>query len=387
MKVLIINSVCGTGSTGKICQDLYWKLKTLGYDCKIAWGREKKGNVPDIDTIQIGYPIDYYLHALSSRLFDNSGFCSRKATKIFIEKIEKFNPDIIHLHNIHGYYVNIELLFEYLKKCNKKIIWTLHDCWPITGHCAHMDYVQCQKWKTKCTHCVQTREYPTCYGLDRCERNFETKKRLFTNIKKMTIVTPSEWLKSIVLDSYLSDYEVKVINNSVNKEIFKNSTSNLRDKFLLKNKKIILSVANIFNGRKGIYDVVKLAKFLPEDKFKIVVIGKVNKKIIKNNKNILFLGCIQNQYELANWYSVADVFVNLTYEDTYPTVNLEAQCCKTPVIAYNTGGCVETVPNTNIVAKGKVSLVANKIIDSKYSSCCYCKDVNFELEYIKLYEE
>ena len=190
MKVLQINSVCGVGSTGRIATDLYKVLEEQGHKCKIAYGR---GTAPEgIDSIKIGSNLDNYYHVFKTRVFDKHGFGSVNATKKFIEEVKDYDPDIIHLHNIHGYYINIEILFNYLKEANKPVIWTLHDCWAFTGHCSYFDYVGCNKWKSGCYNCEQKGEYPSSKVLDNSKLNYEKKKELFTSVKNMTIVTPSK---------------------------------------------------------------------------------------------------------------------------------------------------------------------------------------------------
>lgn len=365
MKILQINSVCGVGSTGKICQDLYWELKKLGHDCKIAWGRCKGGDVPDEDTIQIGRPIDYCWHALSTRIFDNTGFCSKRATDRFINKINAYDPDVIHLHNIHGYYINISVLFDYLRKSGKKIIWTLHDCWSFTGHCTHMDFIGCNKWKTQCCNCPQKKDYPKSYLFDRSRTNYNEKKKLFTGICDLHIVTPSYWLAGLVKESFLKDYPVSVIHNGIDTNVFKPMTSNIRSEYHLEDKKIVLSVANQWNKRKGYDDLLKLSNRL-NDNYILVIIGvtEEQKRRIKALNNIVGIVRTENQKELAEWYSAADIFINLTYEDNYPTVNLEAQSCGTPVLTYRTGGSIESVPDNNIIEQADLETV-QRLIERK----------------------
>lgn len=366
MKVLQINSVCGVGSTGKICQDLYWELKKRGHECKIAWGRRKGGNVPDEDTIQIGRSIDYYWHALSTRIFDNTGFCSKLATEKFIEEIKAYDPDVIHLHNIHGYYINISLLFNYLRQCEKKIIWTLHDCWSFTGHCTYMDFIGCDKWKTQCFNCPQKKEYPKSDLFERSRINYNVKKKLFTGIRDLYIVTPSQWLAGLVKESFLKNYPVSVIHNGIDTNIFKPTTTNIRKEYHLEDKKIILSVASQWDKRKGYEDLFKLSRELDSDCVLVIIgITEKQKREIDILKNVISIVRTENQKQLAEWYSEADVFINLTYEDNYPTVNLESQACGTPVISYSTGGCVESVPVSNLIKKGDLmSLkIALKYVD------------------------
>ena len=218
MKVLQINSVCGIGSTGRIATDLHSILKEQGHESYIAYARDEAKNCDN--AIKIGNKTDNYVHVAQTRLFDKHGLGSYYATKKFIKQIEELNPDIIHLHNMHGYYINIQLLFEYLKKANKPVVWTLHDCWAFTGHCSHFDYIGCKQWKSKCVQCEQKKEYPKNIAISRVKKNYEMKNLLFNGIKNMTIVTPSQWLADLVQQSFLKDYPIKVINNGIDLNVF-----------------------------------------------------------------------------------------------------------------------------------------------------------------------
>lgn len=340
MKVLQINSVCGVGSTGRIATDLYKVLEEHGHKCKIAYGR---GNAPeDIDTIKIGTNFDNYLHVFKTRMFDEHGFGSVDATKKFIEEVKKYDPDIIHLHNIHGYYINIEILFEYLREANKPVIWTLHDCWAFTGHCAYFDFVGCDKWKYGCEKCPQKSEYPTSKTKDNSKLNYEKKKKIFTSINNMTIVTPSNWLANLVKESFLGEYNVEVINNGIDLDVFKPTESNFRKKYDLQDKFIILGVASDWSERKGLKYFIELEQKLSEQ-YKIVIVGVNKKQKDELSKNIISITRTNNPKELAEIYTSADLFVNPTLEDNFPTTNLESLACGTPVITFKTGGSVESI--------------------------------------------
>lgn len=346
MKVLMINSVCGIGSTGRICTDIADNLIARGHECKIAYGR---GVVPDKYkdiSYRIGCGLSVKMHGLKARLFDASGFGSYCATKRFIEWVKKYNPDVIHLHNIHGYYIHVGVLFEYLKLCGKKIVWTLHDCWAFTGHCTYYQSPHCEQWQTECKKCVRTRDYPKAY-ISRVSRNFKRKKAAFCGVPGLTIVTPSEWLKGEVEKSFLSCYPVVVINNGVDLNVFKPTPSDFRERYGLTDKKIILGVASVWEKRKGFNDFLELAKLIDDD-YRIVLVGLNDKQIKLLPQNVIGIKRTNNATELAEIYTAADVFFNPTYEDNYPTVNLEAQACGTPVVTYPTGGSVESVPKENI---------------------------------------
>lgn len=350
MKILMINVDCGTGSTGRICTDLAEALEKQGHEVRIAYGRDA---IPQKYAIRIGNDFDVYSHILQARLFDRMGFGSKRATKKFIEWVKEYDPDVIHLHNIHGYYINIEVLFSYLKTCGKKIIWTLHDCWAFTGHCAFFDYVGCTKWKTGCEHCSQKTEYPARVGIDGSKRNYGVKKELFSGVHNLTIVTPSEWLAKLLKESFLAEYPVNVIHNGVDTSTFRPIESNIKERFGIgEDIKVILGVASVWDRRKGLEDFLKLSKLL-NDKYKIVLIGLNKKQIEMLPNNILGIERTENIQELVAWYSAADVFVNPTYEDNYPTTNLEAIACGTPVITYDTGGSGESAELYGDITKEK----------------------------------
>jgi glycosyltransferase involved in cell wall biosynthesis len=360
MKVLLINSVCGIKSTGRICTDLAEVLESQGHQCKIAYGREAVPEKYQRFAHRIGSDIAVKIDALKTRLFDNAGFNSVSVTKGFIKWIKEYNPDIIHLHNIHGYYINIKLLFKFLKEFGKPVVWTLHDCWSFTGHCVHFETIKCEKWKNGCNNCPKKRSYPKSMLFDFSKRNYFLKKDTFTSIENLTIITPSKWLADLVSKSFLGKYEIKVINNGIDLDVFKSLCSDFREKNNLENKKIILGVASAWGKGKGFYDFIKLSDMLDEC-YKIVLVGvtEEQKKLLPSN--ILAIEKTNNVNELTQIYTTADVFVNATYVDTFPTVNLEAQACGTPVITYATGGSVESVFENNVVPVVNLEAVCQKI--------------------------
>lgn len=362
MKILMINSVCGIGSTGRICTDLATELEKNGYEVKIAYGRGKVPKQFEKYAVRIGTDLDVKLHGIKARIQDASGFGSKRVTDKFVQWIKYYDPDIIHLHNIHGYYINIESLFNYLKRCNKKIIWTLHDCWSFTGHCAYFDYANCDKWKFQCQKCEQKREYPRSSVLDRSKYNFILKKELFTDIPNVTIIVPSKWLKELVKQSFLKEYPIKVIYNGIDVSVFRPLKSDIYKKYNCEDKKIILGVAGVWDRRKGLNSFVTLSQLLP-DEYQIVLIGLSKEQLSDIPINIIGIERTESVQELSQFYSAADVFVNPTLEDNYPTTNIEAIACGTPVISYRTGGSGESASKYGmVVKKGDINALKAAII-------------------------
>lgn len=340
MKVLIINVVCGNGSTGRICTDIAEALELRGHEARIAYGR---GDVPERYkkyAVKIGSGTEVKIHALKSRLFDGCGFGSTRATKSFVKWVKQYDPDVIHLHNLHGYYVNIEVLFDYLRDSGKRVIWTMHDCWAFTGHSAGCDAGGCEKWERGCGECPQKHAYPRSI-VDRSKRNWKRKRRIFTGIPNMEIITPSQWLLDCAKRSFVKEYPISVINNGIDTNVMKHTEGNaFRSKHGLKDKFMVLGVASSWGKDKGFYDYVSLSKRL-DGSIVIVLVGVSNRIRTSKRENLLMLGKTNDAAELAGIYSEADVFLNLTYCDTFPTVNLEARACGLPIITYDTGGSVE----------------------------------------------
>ena len=390
MKVFQINSVCGYGSTGKIAVDIYNVLTAAGGQCRIAYGR---GTAPDgIDCVKITGELDVRLHGALSRITDKSGFYSKRATKRLINQIKAFDPDIIHLHNIHGYYLNVKLLFGFLKEYNRPVVWTLHDCWAFTGHCAYYDAAGCTKWQRGCNNCPNLSSYPKSFK-DNSRNNYLIKKATFCDVDNLTLVTPSNWLKGEVSHSFLSKYRCDVINNGVNTDVFKPCDSNIKTRLGIENKKMLLGVASVWEERKGLADFISLAKKLTDD-YAIVLVGLSDKQKKSLPENIIGITRTSDQKELALVYSAADFYINLTYEDNYPTTNLEALCCGTPVITYDTGGSGEPVSNDcgAVVPCGDIDAVISALNMPKNTeriakiASNFDKSVCFE-KYFELYKE
>lgn len=357
----------------------------------VVYGR---GTAPgNINNIKIGSRLEIFLNRLIARVFDLDGFCAIFGTRKLIKNIKKFSPDIVHLHNLHGDYINLSMLFNFLKKYNKPVVWTLHDCWALTGHCSHFDYIKCEKWKNECNSCPQKKSYPKSIFLDRSKRNYKQKKTFFTSIGNLTVVTPSKWLAGVVKESFLKDLTVKVINNGIDLEVFKPTDSQLREKLGLTDEKIIMGCAFSWTKRKGLDVFCELADMI-EDEYKIVLVG-VSEELAKElPENIITVQKTGTQNELAEFYSIADFFVNPTKEETLGMVNIEANACGTPVITFNTGGSPECInEKSGIVTKNTTAQdIFNAIASADFSredcverGVLFDKKIKYE-EYIQLYK-
>ena len=350
MRVLLINSVCGIRSTGRICTDIADQLTAEGHEVKIAYGREIVPQKYQKYAIKIGSNIDQKLHGIRTRLLDEHGFGSKKATWIFLKWADDFNPDMVWLHNIHGYYINIEMLFAWIKKRPNIVVkWTLHDCWAFTGHCSHFSFIKCQQWKTHCSKCPQKRIYPSSLIIDNARNNFERKRVAFTGVANMTLIAPSNWLANLVKQSFLKEYPVEVHYNTINTEVFKPTPSDFRERFGLKNKCVILGVASMWSERKGLSDFIELAEMLDE-RYAIVLVGLDEKQMNCISKKIIAIGRTNSTQELAEIYTAADLFVNPSKEETFGLTTIEAQACGTPAIVYKDTACEEVVEKQGGIA-------------------------------------
>ncbi|MDE8268854.1 glycosyltransferase [Erysipelothrix rhusiopathiae] len=363
MKVLFVNSVCDYGSTGKIVRDLANGLKKEGHEVLICYGRHQAKE--DTDTFYIGDKLTTYSHVFMTRVFNRHGLHSNRATQKLIEKIETFNPDVIHLHNLHGYYLNVEMLFEALKTFKGKIYWTFHDCWPISGSSAYFDYHGCKTWDEGCVECNSTRDYPEALVFKRQKKNFLWKKKAFSGLDNLTLVTPSYWLKELLAKSFLDQYPCEVIHNGINTNLFKPTyDAELTKKY--ENKLVLLGVASIWEQRKGLNDFIKLSTMI-SDNYKIVLIGLTEEQ--KKSLPTAIDGVLRTDSaeQLAAYYTLSHRFINPTYEDNYPTTNIEALCCHTPVIAYDTGGNKEVSikPFMTIVPQGDLEAIVHELNSNK----------------------
>lgn len=351
MRIVQINQF-SYKAAGNIMMNIHKELLARGVDSYVVWGRGRKAQNNHEYFMNDAFGVR--VHGVYTRVTDRTGFASKSATKKLLCWLDTIKPDIIHLHCIHGYYINIELLFDYIRTHKIRVIWTQHDCWSFTGHCAYFDGIGCEKWKTGCYDCEQLRTYPAAYT-DSSKRNWADKKRLFTGLN-ISLVTPCEWLKALIEESYLSEYQTSVIYNGIDTSTFKPTQQLFRMQNCLKDKIIVLGVASEWTERKGLKDFLVLNKKLDKTKYQIVIVGLAKKQLADIPPEIIALERTNNVDELADIYSSADLFFNPTYEDNFPTTNLEALACGTPVLTYQTGGSPESILNNNgrVVAKGDI---------------------------------
>lgn len=353
MRILQINSVCGISSTGRIVVDICKEAQKKGHICKVAYGEVKYSNAASgIDTYEIGSQIDCVTHAILTRISDRHGRGSKSATKRFIREIEAFHPDVIHLHNLHGYYLNYSLLFDYIKSRKVKVFWTLHDCWPFTGHCVYFDYIGCEKWMEGCHHCPQKKSYPSSVLIDGSRTNYRTKKEAFQGVADMTIIVPSKWLKERVEKSFLGEYPVEVVYNGVDLDNFCPTDSSFRSDYQLEKKYVVLGVANVWDNRKGLNIFIELSQRLPRD-VAIVLVGVSLEQKKKLPMTVIGIEHTNSKKELAEIYSAADLFVNPSVEETFGLTTIEAMACGTEAIVYKDTACEEIMKECGGTAVGR----------------------------------
>lgn len=399
MQILQVNTSANTSAPGRIASEIGKVLIDHGHQSIIVYGRDSREHTSSV--IKIGGRKDFLIHVVNTRIFDRHGFGSKASTEKAINQIRKIDPDLIHLHNLHGYYINIEVLFNFLKESKKTVVWTLHDCWPFTGHCSYFDRVGCKRWQIECHKCPLKNGYPASWFFDNSKNNFRQKKAIFTGLDDLTIVSPSEWLASLIKQSFLNEYPVRVINNGIDLAVFKPVAPSIaREKYGLSGKHIILGVANIWSTRKGLDDFIKLRTLVGSD-IEIVLVGLSTRQIQDMPIGIRGLTRTEDITDLAALYSAADVFVNPTLVDNFPTVNLEALACGTPVITYKTGGCPEAVDDHTgiVVARGDIESLKTAILEmlkmrneTILNNCRSRAERFFDsrlryLDYLKLYEQ
>lgn len=401
MRIAAINMV-DFGSTGKIMMQIAKVARENGAEVKTFSTRQQSLRYSPMPPAPDGHT--YYgsflannLHYICSRITGKYGFYSHLSTCKLIRQLKEFKPNLIHLHNMHSAFLNLPMLFRYIKANDIKVIWTLHDCWAFTGGCAHFDYVKCDKWKIGCHNCPLLHAYPSS-KLDCTRSVWKMKKKMFEGFENLTIVTPSEWLASLAKESFLGHYPMKVIHNGIDLAIFRPQSSNFRMKYQLEGKKIVLGVASSWGNKKGLDVFIELAQRLP-DTYRVVLVGTSEKTEAMLPENIIAIRRTSNQLELAQIYTAADVFVNPTREDTFPTVNIEALACGTPVVTFDVGGSPEILDETCgcIVDCDDLQGLIDEIYHindtgTNPKSACLERSKSFDMydrfsEYLRLYKE
>lgn len=394
MKVLLINTVYPNGSTGKICDGIRKQCQKSGIESCVAYAYGVKKN--NNNELHISSWLDNHIHNRLARITMFTGCFSYFHTRRFLKKVTEYAPDIIHLHNLHGNFININLLFEYIKKTGIPVVWTLHDCWAYTGYCTYYEMASCNKWEEQCGNCPN-RNLDSVTLFDNSKKMYEYKKNMFSNIKNLILVTPSKWLNMEVRKSFLQHYQTRIINNGIDLSIFHPIESNLRQKYnIATNKVILLGVAFRWNSRKGLDVFIELSKRLP-NKYQIILVGTDDVVDEMLPKNIISIHRTSNQQELAEIYSAADIFVNPTREEMFGLVNIEALACGTPVITFDTGGSPECIDETcgSVIPTNDVDALTKEIIhvseEKSYSEeACINRAKQFDMherfqEYIELY--
>ena len=396
MKILQINCIANSCSTGRIAEQIGELAQQEGWESYIAYGQYAYTSSSKL--IRIANKFDLGIHFIETRLLDRHGLSSRLATKRLIKKVKEINPDIIHLHNIHGYYLNYPILCDYLISSGKPVVWTMHDCWALTGHCAYFDTANCERWKEGCFQCPLKSIYPKSIFADRSQKNYSQKTQWFTALDNLTIVAVSGWLNDIVKQSILKEKRLELIHNGIDIKRF-HPVENVDNHYHFQGKKVLLGVVASWTVEKGFYDFISLSKHI-SDEYCIVMVGVNDSMKKKLPHNIIGINKTENLETLSQLYSRALVLLTLSHNDTFPTTNLEALACGTPVITYPTGGSPEAVDDKTgfVVEAGDFDKVieAIKIIDTNgkayYSQNCRTRALEYFdkdkqlAKYIELYK-
>ena len=398
-KLLQINPVVRLNtSTGRIMREIGELAMASGWDSYVAYSGARDG-MPQHSSqlVPVGDKLDLAVHAAATRLFDAHGLASKRGTRQFIERIRTIDPDVIHIHNIHGYFLNYPLLFNYLKESGKPVVWTVHDCWLYTGHCYYYSAAHCDKWQKGCGHCPQKRAFPASWLFDRSARNLRDKRCAFGSLENLTIVPVSDWIRQEMASSILADKHYQVIHNGIDLNTFRPEAADRAEK---EAGTVILGVASIWLAEKGWSDFLQLAARLQPDE-KLVLIGRTTEEQRRQlPAGVQLIERTENVGKLATLYAASTVFVNPTWQDNYPTVNLEAIACGTPVVTYRTGGSVESVAEGTgfVVEQGDIDGLLARIREmaawDKAATAARCRAfalAHFRKEdcyqnYIKLYE-
>ena len=398
-KLLQINPVVRLNtSTGRIMKEIGELAIASGWDSYVAYSGARDG-MPQHSSklVPVGDKLDLAIHLAATRLFDAHGLASRRGTAAFIRKIQEIDPDVIHIHNIHGYFLNYPMLFRYLKESGKPVIWTVHDCWLYTGHCYYYSSAGCDKWRSGCGNCPQKRSFPASFVFDRSAHNWLDKQKAFNSVDNLTIVPVSDWIRQEMASSYLSGKHFHVIHNGIDLNTFTPEAAAGEER---RAGTVILGVASIWLEEKGLGDLIKMAGMLREDEHIIMVGRTTEEQRSRIPAGVKLIERTENASRLAALYASSTAFVNPTWQDNYPTVNLEAIACGTPVVTYRTGGSIEAVSEGTgfVVEKGDVEAMLARVREiagwDKAETATRCRKralENFRKEdcyknYIELYE-
>lgn len=396
MKILSVN-LGNYSSTGSIAQGIKQEAERHGMEYVLAYPFDPQNKPSREEDFLIGNRLGRRMSIALGMVTGYNGCFSVFSTRSLLRRIDQYHPDILHFHNLHNNYINLPMLFRYVKKRKIKVVWTLHDCWSFTGQCPYFDMVGCEKWKTGCHSCPKYTEYPKAL-VDNTKRMWHLKKKWFNGVENLTFVTPAEWLASMVKQSFLDSYPVRVINNGIDLSVFKPlDAETARERYGLTSKKIVLGVAFDWSERKGIDVFAELARRLPDD-YQIVLVGMHDEARKLLPENVLALGRVPAK-ELAELYAMADVFANPTRDEVFGLVNVEALACGTPGITFNSGGSPECYDETcgAVVDCGDIDALEKEIIrictEKPYSAeACIARAKQFDKnlkfrEYCDLYGE
>lgn len=361
LKLLQINVAANWGSHGRIAEEIGLEAMAQGWESYIAYGRYANPSKSHI--VKIGDLFDHCLHGAQSLLLDRHGLASCGPTKKLIREIEQIKPDLIHLHNIHGFYLNYPILFRYLSTVDIPVVWTLHDCWAFTGHCAWPIHGHCDRFQEQCCHCpLQSKGYPKSFLLDRSRSNFKLKKRYFRSLQDLHLVTVSRWLEQQVRLSFMQDMDIRTIYNGLDTEVFR--PSGTPPTSVTDGHPLVLGVCNAWYDWKGLDDMAALREILPDD-YEVMVVGVNEDQMHRLPEGITCIRRTDSVRQLAEIYSQADVFVNPSKVESFGMTTAEALSCGTPSIVYDTSACPEVVDNLTgrVVPLGDVNALAKAVME------------------------
>lgn len=369
LKLVQINFSQNVGSTGRIAEQIGELAMTKGWESFIVSGRQHSDSKSH--SIRINNRFDILWHVFLTHFADMDGRCSYLATKKLVKKLKEIKPDIVHLHVVHESYINYPILFQYLKDTDMPVVWTFHDCWSLTGHCAHFDYIGCEKWKTLCQNCGANKNYRKLEFFIQSTYNHKLKMQYFSSIDKLTIVPVSDWLEGRVRQSFLKNKNICTIKNGIDLKVFSPTSSNIRERLGIGNKFFVLGCAGTWSKMKGYDEFVELAHIHPEWYFVLVGLPVSMHALLP--ENIHGVSFTNGHKELAEYYSAADVFVNPTYNEALGLTNVESLACGTPVVTYKTGGSPETIDDTCgiSVPRGDKRSLENAIVEIQKNGKLY----------------